>query len=460
MRCIASLCLLLGLTAQALAQPASINPRNMGAGGDADSPVTLIQAGTLLAVPGNGPQTDVTLVIRGDRIEAVVQGLRSPADLDLPQADVIDLSDAFVLPGLMDAHVHLRSQPFDRQVPRGFNRARTELTPAQKAVNAIIYARRTLAAGFTTVRDLGSDDQSVFAARDAIAQGRVVGPRILVSGASVAVTAGHADTTNFDENSPTLRMQNAVCDGPAECRRAVRYQAKMGADVIKVTITGGFASNTKLLPQLFPDELKAIIDTAHQLDLKVAAHAYHPDAIRDAVAAGVDSIEHGFLVSDDGLRMMKKAGAFLVPTISASYPPPFLRIPDPPSVRLRNEYAAFERANKMGVKVAFGTDAGTFTHGDNAKEFDLMVRYGMAPEDAIRAATIVTADLFGIADIGTLAAGQLADVISVTGNPLEDITALHVIDFVMKSGQVAKRDGTMLDGMTYPPMTDFGPDGP
>ena len=178
------------------------------------------------------------------------------------------------------------------------------------------------------------------------------------------------------------------------------------------------------------------------------------------MAAGVDSIEHGFLVSDDGLRMMKKAVAFLVPTISASYPPPFLRIPDPPSVRLRNEYAAFERANKMGVKVAFGTDAGTFTHGDNAKEFDLMVRYGMAPEDAIRAATIVTADLFGIADIGTLAAGQLADVISVTGNPLEDITALHVIDFVMKSGQVAKRDGTMLDGMTYPPMTDFGPDGP
>jgi imidazolonepropionase-like amidohydrolase len=255
-------------------------------------------------------------------------------------------------------------------------------------------------------------------------------------------------------------MQNAVCDGVAECRRAVRYQAKMGADVIKVTITGGFGSNTKLLPQMFADELKAIIDTAHQLDLKIAAHAYHPQAIYDAAAEGIDSIEHGFLVSDEGLKLMKKNGTFLVPTISASYPPPFLRIPNPPSVRLRNEYAAFERAYKMGVKIAFGTDAGTFRHGDNAKEFDLMVRYGMTAEDAIRSATVVTADLFGIDDIGTLEPGKLADIIAVKVNPLDDITALHEIDFVIKSGQIAKRDGAMLEGMPYPPMTDFGPDGP
>ncbi len=455
MRTTALLCLLLGFSTQSIAQPAAISPRGMGDSSETKGPATLIHAGTVLAVPGNGPQSTMTIVVRGDRVEAVESGHQSAADLGIGSATVLDLSEHFVLPGLMDAHVHLRSQPFDRQVTRGFNRGRTSLTPAQKGVNAIIYARRTLAAGFTTVRDLGSDDQSVFAARDAINRGRVVGPRILVSGASVAVTAGHADTTNVDQNSPTLRMQNAVCDGEAECRRAVRYQAKMGADVIKVTITGGFASNTKLLPQMFADELTAIIDTAHQLDLKVAAHAYHPDAIRDAVAAGVDSIEHGFLVSDDGLRMMKREGAFLVPTISASYPPPFLRQIDPPSVRLRNEYAAFERAYKMGVKVAFGTDAGTFAHGDNAKEFGLMVRYGMTPEDAIRAATVVTADLFGIDDIGTLEPGQLADVIAVTADPLDDITALHSIDFVMKSGQVAKRDGVMLDGMTYPDFVGF-----
>ncbi len=457
-----SLCLImiLSLAAESMAQPASVNPRDLGGSGGGNGTVTLIHAGTLLAVPGDGPTAEKTLVVRGERITGVEDGFVSGADVDAADAEVIDLSDCFVLPGLMDAHVHLRSQPFDPQVPREFSRSRNELTPAQKAVNALIYARRTLSAGFTTVRDVGSDDQSVFAARDAINQGRVLGPRVLVSGASVAVTAGHADTTDFDENSPTARMQNAVCDGVAECRRAVRYQAKMGADVIKVTITGGFGSNTKLLPQMFADELKAIIDTAHQLDLKIAAHAYHPQAIYDAAAAGIDSIEHGFLVSDEGLKLMKKNGTFLVPTISASYPPPFLRIPNPPSVRLRNEYAAFERAYKMGVKIAFGTDAGTFRHGDNAKEFDLMVRYGMTAEDAIRSATVVTADLFGIDDIGTLEPGKLADIIAVKVNPLDDITALHEIDFVMKSGQIAKRDGAMLEGMPYPPMTDFGPDGP
>ena len=448
--------LVLSLQSAVTAQPTSISPRDLGRGAGDDGPVTLIHAGVLLTIPGNGPASTQTLIVRGEKIEAVENGFKFPDDLGFDDATVIDLSDRFVLPGLMDAHVHLRGQPSDPLVPRGFTRGRTELTPAQKAVNALIYARRTLAAGFTTVRDVGSDDQSVFAARDAINQGRVLGPRILVSGASVAVTAGHADTTGVDENSPTARMQNAVCDGVAECRRAVRYQAKMGADVIKVTITGGFGSNTKLLPQMFADELKAIIDTSHQLDLKIAAHAYHPQAIYDAAAAGIDSIEHGFLASDDGLRLMKKNGTFLVPTISASYPPPFLRIPDPPSVRLRNEYAAFERAYKMGVKIAFGTDAGTFRHGDNAKEFDLMVRYGMTPEDAIRSATVVTADLFGLADIGTLEPGNLADVIAAIGNPLDDITALHDIDFVMKSGRVAKRNGAMLEGMVYPNFQGLG----
>jgi len=199
------------------------------------------------------------------------------------------------------------------------------------------------------------------------------------------------------------------------------------------------------------DEIQAIVSTAHLVGLKAAVHAYSAVAIKDAVRAGVDSIEHGFLLDDEGITLMKKAGTFLVPTLSASYPPPIFRIPDPPSVKLRNEYRAFERAYAAGVKIAFGTDAGTFTHGTNAKEFDLMVGFGMPPMDAIRSATVMTAELFGIsADAGALEPGKLADVLAVRGNPLENIAVLHQIDFVMKSGRVAKQDGRMTEPFTYP----------
>lgn len=436
------------LSGLALAQPAP------GRGGPPPADhYALIHAGTLLAVPGEPPRAKMTVVVKNDKVAAVLPGFLAAAPDATPGAttEVIDLSDRFVMPGLMDAHVHLQSQPM-------FSRRRTERgdrsppSAAENTVNAVVYARRDLAAGFTTLRDLGSDDQSVFAVRNAINQGRMIGPRILVSGSAIAVTGGHGDGLPMDRTGDdSARITEGTCDGPMECRKAVRYQYKLGADVIKFTATGGFGSNTGLEPQLFPDETAAIVSTAHLVGLKAAAHAYSPVAIKEAVQAGVDSIEHGFLLDDEGIRMMKKAGTFLVPTLSASYPPPVFRIPDPPSVKLRNEYKAFERAYAAGVKIAFGTDAGTFDHGTNAKEFEFMVKFGMKPMDALRSATVVTADLFGLsAEVGTLEPGKLADVVAVKGNPLDQISAMRQVDFVMKGGRVAKRDGAMTEPFTYP----------
>jgi imidazolonepropionase-like amidohydrolase len=423
-----------------------------------DDRFTVIHAGTLLAVPGQPAQKDMTLVIKNNRIERIASGYIEASALGLPESTPsIDLKDRFVLPGLMDAHVHLRSQPSDFSRGQGLRRGRATPLPADLAVNAVIYARRTLSAGFTTVRDVGADDQSVFAVRDAINAGRMVGPRILSSGAALSATGGHADGATVEGDQLTARLMDGVCDGPDDCTRAVRFQHKLGADLIKFTATGGFASTQTFEQQLFFPEMKAIVDAAHQLDMKVAVHAYTSNAIADAVRAGADSIEHGFFVDDATLKLMKERGTFLVPTLSAAYPPPFLGIKDPPSVRMRNEARAFERAYARGVKIAFGTDAGTFNHAENAKEFDYMVEFGMTPMDAIKAATVMTAELFGLKDVGTLEPGKLADLIAVTGDPLADVTALHAVDFVMKSGTVAKRDGRMLDGFTYPA---FGSDRP
>ena len=413
--------------------------------------VRLIHAGTVLAVPGRKPQTEQTIVVRNERIERIADGFLGADAIDgNANVEIIDLSDRFVLPGLMDAHVHLRGEP-SRGRGRRERGDRPEPTAAEMAVNAMIYARRNLAAGFTSLRDVGSNDQSVFAARDAIDAGRMLGPRILVSGSALAVTGGHGDSTRMElTGDPAARLADGTCDGPVECRRAVRYMYKLGADLIKFTSTGGFGSNTGLEPQLYYDEIEAIIATAHLLGMKATTHAYSAVAIKDAIRAGVDSIEHGFLLDDEAIRMMKAEGVFLVPTISASYPPPIFNIPDPPSVRLRNEHAAFERAYAAGVKIAFGTDAGTFKHGTNAKEFEMMVGFGMSEMDAIRSATVMTAELFGIsADAGTLEAGKLADLIAVDGDPLADIAILRTIDFVMKNGRTAKRDGAMTEPFTY-----------
>ncbi|MDX2222918.1 MAG: amidohydrolase family protein [Rhodospirillaceae bacterium] len=418
----------------------------------------VIHAGTLLAVPGEPPARDMTVVIKDAVIDRVAAGYQDPAALGLPsETTVIDLRERFVLPGLMDAHVHLRSQPSDFARGQGIRRGRLTPLPADLTVNAVVYARRTLAAGFTTVRDVGSDDQSVIAVRDAVNAGRIVGPRILTSGAALSATGGHADGSSVEGDQLRARLMDGVCDGVDDCTTAVRFQHKLGADLIKFTATGGFASTQTFEQQLFFPEMKAIVDAAHQLEMKVAVHAYTPNAIADAVKAGADSIEHGFFVDDATLKLMKQKGTFLVPTLSAAYPPPFLGIKDPPSVRMRNEARAFERAYAMGVNIAFGTDAGTFNHAENAKEFGYMVEFGMSTADALVAATVKTAQLFGLTDVGTLEPGKLADLIAVRGNPLDDVATLTEIDFVMKSGVVAKRDGTMLDGFTYLP---FGSDRP
>jgi imidazolonepropionase-like amidohydrolase len=432
---------------------AQAQPAGVGAAAPPADRWTLVHAGTLLAVPGEQPRREMTVVVKNDRIAAVLPGYiprppEAPADA---QVRIVDLKDRFVLPGLMDAHVHLDDEPSfsRRRVERG---DRKPASAAEKTVNAVVYARRALAAGFTTVRDLGSDDQSVFAVRNAINQGRIIGPRILVAGSAIAVTGGHGDGTPIHAAADrAARIAEGTCDGADECRSAVRHMYKLGADVIKFTATGGFGSNTGLDPQLFPDEVKAIIDTAHLVGLKVAAHAYSPVAIKEAVRAGVDSIEHGFLLDDEGIQLMKKNGTFLVPTLSAAYPPPIFRIPNPESVQIRNQYRAFERAMAAGVKIAFGSDVGTFSHGTSAKEFGYMVQYGMSPVDAIRAATRSTAELFGLeAEVGTLEPGKVADLVAVTRDPLADIAALMDVDFVMKSGRVAKQGGAMTEPFTYP----------
>ncbi|MCB2108817.1 MAG: amidohydrolase family protein [Rhodobacteraceae bacterium] len=416
----------------------------------------LVHAGTLLAIPGKSVAKNQTVVVRNGQIDRTIDGYVGAAEAGVPAGTpTVDLKDKFVLPGLMDAHVHLRSQPSDMARGQGIRRGRAARLPADYTFNAVLYARRTLAAGFTTVRDVGSDDQSVFAVRDAINAGRMVGPRILSSGAALSATGGHADGSVVEGDQLSARLMDGTCDGPDECTRAVRFQHKLGADLIKFTATGGFSSTQTFEQQLFFPEMKAIVDAAHQLNMKVAVHAYTPNSIADAVKAGADSIEHGFFVDDATLRLMKKQGTFLVPTLAAAYPPPFLGVKDPESVRMRNEYRAFERAYAMGVNIAFGTDAGTFNHAENAKEFDYMVEFGMSPMDAIKAATMMTAQLFGLDDVGTLEPGKTADLIAVDGDPLADISALHDISFVMKSGVVAKQDGIMHDGFTYLP---FGSD--
>jgi len=397
-------------------------------------PITVIQAGELLAVPGEAPRRNQTLVVRGQKLVAVHDGIlgaeAAGAAADVP-VTVIDLRDRFVMPGLMDAHAHLMWSGGDHP-PKKADR----MTEADLTLWTLRNARTTLMAGFTTVREQASAPHPVFAVRDWINAGKFLGPRILAAGNPITPPGGHGDMTKEDVN-PLDLSASSLCSGVESCRHAVRVQHKMGSDVIKMMATGGFADSTGIDQRLFFDEMQAIVDTAHQLGLIVGTHAYATGAVADAVRAGVDSVEHGFGADDATLKLMKQKGIYLVPTLSVA---------QKGDIHYRREQGhAFERALKMGVPIAFGTDDGGIPHRFAAREFGYMVKAGMSPAAALQAATVNTAKLFRLdRQAGTLEAGKLADIIAVKGNPLDDVAVLENVDFVMKSGRVAKRDGQAL----------------
>ncbi len=368
-------------------------------------------------------------------------------DVATPAAKVIDLSQKTCLPGLIDMHVHLTSQSSPRSYIEQFT-----LNKADYSFRAAHYAKKTLNAGFTTVRNPGDDGTVTKSLRDAINQGIADGPRIFTAGKSLATTGGHADPSNAyrEDLMGDPHAKEGVVNGPAEAMKAVRQRYKEGADFIKITATGGVLSTAKSgqNPQFSDDELIALVATAKDYGFKVAAHAHGAEGMKRAIIAGVDSIEHGTLMDDEGRGLMKKYGTYLVPTILAGefvakkaeidgYFPEIVR----PKARAIGPQLKenFRKAYETGVKIAFGTDSGVSAHGDNAQEFKLMVDAGMSSMDAILSATVAAADLLGESEtLGGIAAGKHADIIAVSGNPLEDVTLLESVEFVMKGGVVYK----------------------
>ena len=403
---------------------------------------TVIHAGTLLAVPGEAPETRQSIVLDGDRILRVEEGFTDPATLG-PHAALIDLSDHFVLPGLMDMHVHLQGE-------LNANRRQEALTLTKEfmTLRAQVNGMKTLRAGFTTVRDLGAPPPVIYALRDAVAEGLVQGPRIFAAGSSIAATGGHGDVDGYKAELLELWTPDTICDGPHDCRRAVRRAVKFGADWIKITATGGVLSDTGtgLNQQMTDDELVEIMDTAHALGVKVAAHAHGVDGINAALRAGVDSIDHGTFLDEESVDLFRETGAYWVPTLLPGAILPGQMEDNPfftPEIREKVDLAVsaseegFRLAYRKGVNIAFGTDSGVTPHGDNAQEFALMVARGMSEMDAIRSATVVTAELLGVSDVlGTLQPGKFADLVALNGNPLGDITELERVQAVVKAGRL------------------------
>ncbi len=396
-----------------------------------------------------GATVDVeTQKLTGPRSFEITNGRISAINGSATAETVIDLSDATCLPGLIDMHVHLTSQSSPRSYIEGFT-----LNTADYSFKAVKYADVTLNAGFTTVRNLGDDGTITKSLRNAIAQGLVQGPRIFTAGKSLATTGGHADPTNGHRADimGDPHAKEGVVNGVAEARKAVRQRYKEGADLIKITATGGVLSTAKSgqNPQFMDDELEAIMAAAKDYGFKVAAHAHGAEGMKRAIRAGIDSIEHGTLMDDETRKLMKKYGTYLVPTILAGefvaekakidgYFPEIVR---PKAAAIGPQLKSnFAKAVEAGVKIAFGTDSGVSNHGDNAQEFKLMVDNGMTSMQAIRSATVSAADLLDeSANLGSLSVGKFADIVAVKGNPLEDITLLENIDFVMKGGTVVKK---------------------
>lgn len=402
---------------------------------------TYLHCGRILPIDGD-PQTAVTIVVEGNRIARIEKGYSAA-----PQgAELIDLKDKTVLPGLIDCHVH-----FEFEQSRVSYNERFTLNDADIAFRAAVYARRTLRAGFTTVRDLGGRGVNI-SLRNAVNAGWTVGPRILTAGKALSITGGHGDATTgarWDLFDPPPGAEDGIADGPDACRTAVRTQVKRGADCIKVCATGGVLSLARdgRLPHYAQDELNTIVRTARDLGLDVAAHAHGDEGMRRAVEAGVVSIEHGTFMSDTTMDLMIKRGTWYVPTLTAGYAvsdsakyakgffPEVVRVKAleiGPKIR-----ETVARAYKKGVKIAFGTDAGVYPHGKNNLEFVYMADAGMKNADILRAATIDAATLLRMQDkIGSLTPGKYADLVAVEGNPLDDIRAMLRVVFVMKDGKV------------------------
>ncbi len=422
-------------SAQALQAPAV-------AAVSAEQPTTFVQVGRLLADPASGRVLrDKTLVIRGNQIVEIRDGF-------VGDGKVVDLRSAFVLPGLIDSHVHLTGESSPNSRLDGVTQS-----DATQAMVGARFARRTLNAGFTTVADLGASNEAIFALRDAVRRGDVPGPRIIASGSAVSIHGGHGDANGYRDDILHLMSPESICSGPEDCMRAVRLQVRSGADIIKITATGGVLSNTAagLAQQFSEDELAAIVASAHRMGRQVTAHAHGVDGINAFLKAGGDSIEHGTYLDDESMRLFKAHNAWLVPTLMAgNYVARIAASPDnffTPAQTAKALEAGpkmldmARRAHAGGVRIAFGTDTGVSAHGDNAQEFALLVRAGLTPLEAIQSATVGAAEHLKISnEAGRLAPGMSADLIAVSGDPLSDVTELERVRFVMKSGQVFRQD--------------------
>jgi imidazolonepropionase-like amidohydrolase len=409
-------------------------------GNTAAADVTLIHAGKLLAVPGENPATDMTIIVENDRITGVQQGF-----VEAEGATVIDLRNKFVLPGLMDMHVHLQGQ-----LGPDNDRDALKMSDQLMQMRSIHYAMNTLKAGFTTVRDVGSSSQEMYAMRDAINNGWIDGPRIIAAG-GVGITGGHADISGVSPDLMEIYTSPNVCDGPYDCRRAARNVIKYGADLVKITSTGGVMTQraTGTGQQMEADELREVVRAAERMGRKVASHAHEEDGIVAALEAGVASIEHGTYTGPRAIKLFKETGAYLVPTLLAGKTVATMAVESDfmpqavkeKAIRVGNDMAGnFEKAHKAGVNVAYGTDSGISHHGTNAQEAVLMVEAGMSEMDVIVSATINAADLIDMSDsIGTIETGKFADLIAVDESPLDNIEELLDVDFVMKGGKVYKQ---------------------
>ena len=422
----------------------------LGIAAQAADQLIVLKAARLFDGKSNALVQNAIVIVQGDKIVDAGNNLPIPSG-----AQVIDLGDATLCPGFMDAHTHLTAD-----FSGNYNEHRLQeldLNVSEHAIRATVFARATVEAGFTTVRDLGSRFVASrefvdVALRNSINKGVIVGPRMLVATKGIGATGGHFDPTSGFRDFLFGRepdYTDGIANGPDEIRKAVRFEVKNGADVIKAAVSGGVLSLADEVdtPQLTPNEMAALVDESHRLRRKVAVHCHGDQAAREAIEAGVDSIEHGSFMKPETLTLMKKKGTFLTPTLMASdwimskidnYPLA-LQVKAKAATAARSEM--FRNAVKMGIKISFGTDAAVYPHGQNAKEFKLMVDLGMTPIDALKSATANDADLLGIAQkVGTLEKGKLADIVAMPGDPTSDITETEHVSFVMKEGKIIRQN--------------------